>query len=174
MFGVCASWVSLLEPACTPTRSSPPFFGFPVVAGLPSVAESPRSAGAVAATTGKPKKGGDCGSSVQASLNENPGRRTRRTPTRARLGVKPLRARSGSTCPTASSRSCFAGDQPVNSEVVKLKPDVEFHNGKTVTADDVIFSIQRIIDPKSAAAATRDESKYETSRSSTTSRCRSR
>jgi peptide/nickel transport system substrate-binding protein len=31
---------------------------------------------------------------------------------------------------------------------VRLKPDLEFHNGKTVTADDVIFSLQRILDPK--------------------------
>lgn len=35
---------------------------------------------------------------------------------------------------------------------VHLKPDVEFHNGKTVTADDVIWSYQRILDPKTAAA----------------------
>src|SRR5439155_26603178 len=32
--------------------------------------------------------------------------------------------------------------------VVKLRPGVEFHNGKTVSADDVIFSLQRILDPK--------------------------
>src|ERR687898_24543 len=31
---------------------------------------------------------------------------------------------------------------------VRLKPDLEFHNGKTVTADDVIFSLRRILDPK--------------------------
>ena len=31
---------------------------------------------------------------------------------------------------------------------VRLKPDIEFHNGKTVTADDVIFSLRRILDPK--------------------------
>jgi peptide/nickel transport system substrate-binding protein len=31
---------------------------------------------------------------------------------------------------------------------VRLKPGIEFHNGKTVTADDAIFSLQRIIDPK--------------------------
>ena len=31
---------------------------------------------------------------------------------------------------------------------VRLKPDLTFHNGKPVTADDVIFSIRRIIDPK--------------------------
>ncbi len=35
-----------------------------------------------------------------------------------------------------------------DSWVVKLRPGIEFHNGKTVTADDVIFSLQRILDPK--------------------------
>jgi peptide/nickel transport system substrate-binding protein len=35
------------------------------------------------------------------------------------------------------------------SWIVKLRPGVEFHNGKTVTADDVIFSLNRILDPKS-------------------------
>ncbi len=32
--------------------------------------------------------------------------------------------------------------------VVRLKPDLHFHNGKPVTAEDVMFSIRRIIDPK--------------------------
>jgi len=36
--------------------------------------------------------------------------------------------------------------------VVRLKPDIEFHNGKTVTADDVIASYRRILDPKTGAA----------------------
>jgi len=31
---------------------------------------------------------------------------------------------------------------------VRLKQGIEFHNGKTVTADDVIFSLRRILDPK--------------------------
>jgi peptide/nickel transport system substrate-binding protein len=35
-----------------------------------------------------------------------------------------------------------------DSWIVKIRPGIEFHNGKTVTADDVIFSLQRIIDPK--------------------------
>jgi peptide/nickel transport system substrate-binding protein len=34
------------------------------------------------------------------------------------------------------------------SWIVKIRPGIEFHNGKTVTADDVIFSLQRILDPK--------------------------
>ncbi len=35
-----------------------------------------------------------------------------------------------------------------DSWVVKLRPGIEFHNGKTVTADDVVFSLHRILDPK--------------------------
>jgi peptide/nickel transport system substrate-binding protein len=31
---------------------------------------------------------------------------------------------------------------------VRLRPDVTFHNGKSLTAEDVIFSINRILDPK--------------------------
>ena len=36
---------------------------------------------------------------------------------------------------------------------VRLKPGVEFHNGKTLTADDFLFSIRRLLDPKSGATA---------------------
>ncbi len=32
--------------------------------------------------------------------------------------------------------------------VVTIRPDIEFHNGKTVAPEDVIFSLQRILDPK--------------------------
>lgn len=32
---------------------------------------------------------------------------------------------------------------------IRLRDDVEFHNGKTVTADDVLFSYQRQVDPAS-------------------------
>ena len=35
-----------------------------------------------------------------------------------------------------------------DSWIVKIRPGIEFHNGKTVTADDVIFSLNRILDPK--------------------------
>jgi peptide/nickel transport system substrate-binding protein len=32
--------------------------------------------------------------------------------------------------------------------VLRVKPDIVFHNGKPLTADDLIFSFQRIMDPK--------------------------
>ncbi|HUA46242.1 MAG TPA: ABC transporter substrate-binding protein [Solirubrobacteraceae bacterium] len=42
--------------------------------------------------------------------------------------------------------------EPVNGDAglwdIRLRPGVEFHNGKTLSADDVIFSIQRIVNPK--------------------------
>jgi peptide/nickel transport system substrate-binding protein len=37
---------------------------------------------------------------------------------------------------------------------IRLKEGVEFHNGKPVTADDVIFSIKRILDPKDPKVGT--------------------
>jgi peptide/nickel transport system substrate-binding protein len=37
---------------------------------------------------------------------------------------------------------------------VRLKPDLTFHDGKSVTADDVVYSYQRVLDPKTAALAT--------------------
>ncbi len=35
-----------------------------------------------------------------------------------------------------------------SSWIVTLRQGVEFHNGKTVAPEDVIFSLQRILDPK--------------------------
>jgi peptide/nickel transport system substrate-binding protein len=35
---------------------------------------------------------------------------------------------------------------------VRLKPDLVFHNGKAVSADDVVWSYERILDPKTGAA----------------------
>ena len=39
-------------------------------------------------------------------------------------------------------------DKAPDSWTIRLKPGLTFHNGKPVTADDVIFSLRRIIDPK--------------------------
>ncbi len=35
-----------------------------------------------------------------------------------------------------------------DSWIVKIRPGIEFHNGKSVTPEDVVFSLQRILDPK--------------------------
>ena len=46
----------------------------------------------------------------------------------------------------------YEGDATATQFTVRLKPDLEFSNGKAVTADDVVFSYQRILDPKTGAA----------------------
>ena len=57
---------------------------------------------------------------------------------------------------------------------VRLKQGLEFHNGKTVTADDVLFSIRRLLDPedrrdrRGAARRARHEAQR---RRSTSARC---
>jgi peptide/nickel transport system substrate-binding protein len=45
------------------------------------------------------------------------------------------------------AESIEAGKTP-KEWTIRLKPGITFHNGKPVTADDVIFSLQRIVDPK--------------------------
>jgi peptide/nickel transport system substrate-binding protein len=39
-------------------------------------------------------------------------------------------------------------DKKAQAWTVRLRPGITFHNGKPVTADDVLFSLRRIIDPK--------------------------
>jgi peptide/nickel transport system substrate-binding protein len=39
-------------------------------------------------------------------------------------------------------------EQGAEAWTIRLKPGITFHNGKPVTADDVLFSLGRIIDPK--------------------------
>lgn len=41
----------------------------------------------------------------------------------------------------------------LDSWTAKLKPEVEFHNGKTLSADDVVFTMTRILNPKIGATA---------------------
>jgi peptide/nickel transport system substrate-binding protein len=54
--------------------------------------------------------------------------------------------------PQLSMAESFEIAPDARSWTVRLKPGLEFHNGKSVTADDVIFSIQRIINPKNGAS----------------------
>lgn len=46
------------------------------------------------------------------------------------------------------AESIEAEHRKTDSWVVKIRPGIEFHNGKTVTADDVVFSLNRILDAK--------------------------
>jgi peptide/nickel transport system substrate-binding protein len=47
----------------------------------------------------------------------------------------------------------FAPNRSADAWTVRLKQGVEFHNGKTATADDLLYSVRRILNPKSAAIA---------------------
>ncbi len=51
------------------------------------------------------------------------------------------------------AESAEAEDASGTSWIIKLKPDVTFHDGKTLDADDVIFSLQRILDPDTGSSA---------------------
>jgi len=46
------------------------------------------------------------------------------------------------------AESIVAEHGKTDSWIVTLRPGIEFHNGKTVTPEDVVFSLQRILDPK--------------------------
>ena len=46
----------------------------------------------------------------------------------------------------------YEGNADATEFTVRLKQGLEFHNGKTVTADDVVFTFERILDPKTGAA----------------------
>ena len=54
--------------------------------------------------------------------------------------------------PQLSMAESFEIAPDAMSWTVRLKQGLEFHDGKTVTADDVIFSILRIINPKNGAS----------------------
>jgi peptide/nickel transport system substrate-binding protein len=46
------------------------------------------------------------------------------------------------------AESLEAEHNKADSWIIKVRPGVEFHNGKTVGAADIVFSLQRILDPK--------------------------
>ena len=45
------------------------------------------------------------------------------------------------------------GSEDATTWTIKMRPGVTFHNGKTVTAEDAWFSIQRVADPKAPLSA---------------------
>lgn len=106
------------------------------------------------ATTGKPTKGGELRVGVQAGSNKET--QDAHTPnTDPELAwASNLYEPVGQYMPDGKYALVLAESFEATDPamwVVKLKAGVEFHNGKTVTADDVIFSIKRIIDPKTAS-----------------------
>ncbi len=101
-----------------------------------------------------PRRAASCGSAYRPAPTRRRRTRTRRTPTPSWPGRRTSMSRSPSTWPDGTFglvlAESFEATNP-SEWVVRLKPDVEFHNGKTVTADDLIFSIKRIVDPDTAS-----------------------
>ena len=54
------------------------------------------------------------------------------------LDAHPVKSLAGELEPSSDSMNW----------TIRVKPDVEFHNGKTLSADDVLFTFQRIVNPK--------------------------
>ena len=51
-----------------------------------------------------------------------------------------------------------------------LRPGVKFHHGKSLTAQDVVFTVERILDPKTASPGARYWGRSRRSRRSTRAR----
>ena len=57
--------------------------------------------------------------------------------------------------PVMSLAEELTASQDAMRWTIRVKPDIEFHNGKTLSADDVLYSFQRIVNPKSPALGAR-------------------
>lgn len=55
--------------------------------------------------------------------------------------------------PVASLASSWSANDSANVWTFTLRPDVKFHNGKTMTTEDVVYSFNRILDPQRDAPA---------------------
>ena len=107
---------------------------------------------------------------TSASASPAVARRTSSTASRSRPSpTRPASPPGGRRC-SAYDRNYKLGTDGLAAEAtqdnakqwtIRLKGGIEFHNGKTLTADDVIYSLRRIGNPKnklfgSAAMATMD------------------
>jgi peptide/nickel transport system substrate-binding protein len=132
-----------------------------LVAGTPLFAAacggSSSSATTTAATTGKPKKGGilRVGQSGGGSTDQLDADIILNLTDNARLFqlYEQLAYRDHNFQLQNSLAESMEPNATGDEWTVRLLPDVEFHNGKTLTADDLIFSFQRILNPKTGAGA---------------------
>ncbi len=121
--------------------------------GAASAVSGTPTANAAAASAGTPKKGGI----LRYGLSTDPANFDPHISTGAASGNVKLMVYS--TLITYDNQGQLIGDLaesfgwPDNKTFeVKLRQGVQFHNGDTLTQDDVIFSFQRIMDPKTAAS----------------------
>ncbi len=122
-------------------------------AGTTSAASAVSGSPAANASAGTPKKGG----TLRYGLSTDPSNFEPHVSTGAASGAVKLMVYS--TLITYDTQGQLIGDlaesfgwpDPRTFEV-KLRQGVQFHNGDTLTPDDVVFTFQRIKDPKTAAS----------------------
>ena len=68
-------------------------------------------------------------------------------PPRRRLGGRSSTTTPTSTSPTSTASPRRSRPTAADHYVIRLKEGIEFHDGKTVTADDLIYSFNRRLDP---------------------------
>jgi peptide/nickel transport system substrate-binding protein len=174
LVGAAATTAAAILSACgsnsssatnTPAVKSTAVQSTPQASGAiaPTAALSPAStAGAASAVSaaptanasaGTPKKGGI----LRYGLSTDPSNFEPHVSTGAASGAVKLMAYS--TLITYDTQGQLVGDLaesfgwPDNKTFeVKLRQGVQFHNGDTLTPDDVVFTFQRIMDPKTAAS----------------------
>ncbi len=120
--------------------------------GATSTVPSGTTAGASPSATEKPKSGGTLRGAQTADLNMSTGYPfvgLAENPYINALPVEtPIRYR-GNLEPELLLADRFEFNSDRSGLVITLKPGLEFHNGAPVTADDLVFGIRLIQDPKS-------------------------
>lgn len=167
LIGAAATTAVAILSACgansSSTTSAPAANSTPQAGGAvaPTAALAPAStmsaasavSGTPAANTGTPKKGG----TLRYGLSTDPSNFEPHVSTGA--ASSSVKIMVYSTLITYDTQGQLTGDlaesfgwpDPKTFEI-KLRQGVQFHNGDTLTPDDVVFTFQRIKDPKTAAS----------------------
>ena len=107
-------------------------------------------------SSGSPKRGGTlrAGLSGGSSSDTVDGQKTINSVDEARVEAlyDALIALDLNARPVLQLAESITSNADATVWTVKLRSDIEFHNGKTLSADDVVFSYRRIVDGKLAAA----------------------
>ncbi len=141
--GAVAAGVSLLASACGERPSS---------AGVPSAAASAADTG----PTGPPRRGGTLTygvieSNQAGNLDAHKPEGTSGSFRGWALYSKLWEWRQDDTRPTLALAESAEPNADATEWVIRLQPGLEFHHGKTIDADDVIFSLRRLTDPQLAS-----------------------
>ena len=116
---------------------------------------SAATSGGSTAAAGTPKKGGNfrLGVTGGGARDIIDGQSIITKPDQARLiaSWETLLPTTTTTSPGARTGWPRRSTQDARPVDVRLRSGIEFHNGKTLSADDVIYSLQRILEPEGRA-----------------------